>query len=289
MEIGVNEAIAERALAGESLTEAELGELDAVDVLSLGMLADDVRRARAGTTVVYARVLEWSGGPDQPVPAGGMKGVEIRIPGPAGTLAETLDLVAGARAALGDGVRVTGFWLDDLATAGWGPLPGTLGALAEAGLDAVAGAPVDGVAPEDLDALAAARLALVALTVRRETADRVGLMLAARRAVDGRPWITTFAPLPRQQSVTTPTTGYHDVRSVALARLALPGLSHIQVDWRQFGPKLAQVALTFGASRLDGVSPFDDPALGPRRASVEEVRRNIAAAGFEAADALATA
>jgi 2-iminoacetate synthase ThiH len=40
------------------------------------------------------------------------------------------------------------------------------------------------------------------------------------------------------------------------------------------------VALMFGANHLDRVSPIDDPALGPRRARLEEVRRNIAAAGF---------
>jgi 2-iminoacetate synthase ThiH len=57
------------------------------------------------------------------------------------------------------------------------------------------------------------------------------------------------------------------------------------VDWQQYGPKLAQVALMFGANHLDRVSPIDDPALGPRRASAEEVRRNIIAAGFTPADA----
>ena len=37
-------------------TAAELDELDGVDVLSLGMLADDVRRSRVGGTVSYTRV-----------------------------------------------------------------------------------------------------------------------------------------------------------------------------------------------------------------------------------------
>ena len=45
------------------------------------------------------------------------------------------------------------------------------------------------------------------------------------------------------------------------------------------GPKLAQVALGVGADDLDAVSPLDDVALGPRRVAVEEVRRNITAAG----------
>ena len=32
------------------------------------------------------------------------------------------------------------------------------------------------------------------------------------------------------------------------------------------------------------LTPIDDPTLGPRRATIEEVRRNIAAAGFRPAD-----
>ena len=51
---------------------------------------------------------------------------------------------------------------------------------------------------------------------------------------------------------------------------------------RSYGPKLAQVALTFGADHLDRVSAIDDAALGRRRTPVEDVKRNIAAAGFDA-------
>jgi 2-iminoacetate synthase ThiH len=59
-------------------------------------------------------------------------------------------------------------------------------------------------------------------------------------------------------------------------------VKRIQVDWSQYGPKLAQVALTFGANDLDRVSRVDDQSLGRRRTSVEDVRRNVAAAGFTA-------
>ena len=93
------------------------------------------------------------------------------------------------------------------------------------------------------------------------------------------PLVDTVNPLAREQSITVPTTGYEDVRAVALARLVLP-VKNIQVDWAQYGPKLAQVALTFGANDLDRVSTSDDASLGKRRTSVEDVRRNIAAAGF---------
>ena len=88
-----------------------------------------------------------------------------------------------------------------------------------------------------------------------------------------------MAPLPRQVDRATPTTGFDDVRTVALARLVLATVPTIQVDWTRYGPKLAQVALGVGADDLDAVSPLDDVTLGPRRVAVEEVRRNITAAG----------
>jgi hypothetical protein len=87
------------------------------------------------------------------------------------------------------------------------------------------------------------------------------------------------APLPRRQSP-TPTTGYQDVKAVALARILLD-VPHVQVDWSLHGPKLAQVALTFGVDDVDNVSAVDDVAEGRRRAPLEEIRRNVRAASLE--------
>ena len=55
----------------------------------------------------------------------------------------------------------------------------------------------------------------------------------------------------------------------------------IQVDWTLYGPKLAQVALTVGADDVDAVSPFDETTQGRRRAPLEEIVRNIKAAGLQ--------
>ena len=96
------------------------------------------------------------------------------------------------------------------------------------------------------------------------------------------PAIDTVNPLSREQSIAVPTTGYEDVRAVALARLALPSVKNIQVDWAQYGPKLAQVALTFGANDLDRVSTVDDESLGKRRTSVEDVTAQHHRRGFHA-------
>ena len=222
--MNINLAIIERARAGEPLTAAELDELGGTDLLSLGMLADEVRRARVGDTVTYAR------------------DAESRLTTLPATLPEAIEAIRAAQAALG---RVTGYSLADVIDRNWGPLDQVLAQLKSAGLEGLAEAPIDRIA--DLPAaLAAARAAGVA----------VGCL-----------------------SLQKPLTGD---RTEFL--LALPSVKNIQVDWAQYGPKLAQVALTFGANDLDRVSTVDDPTLGKRRASAEEVRRNIAAAGFAAVE-----
>ena len=60
------------------------------------------------------------------------------------------------------------------------------------------------------------------------------------------------------------------MKAVALARLAAPNVPSIQIDWLRYGPKLAQVALTFGADDLDNVTASDEAPDGRRRAPLEE-------------------
>jgi aminodeoxyfutalosine synthase len=279
----INSAIAERALAGESLTEAELAELDTVDVLALGMLADEVRRSGVGAAVGYTRVLEMGqsvAAPDAGFLARLARAGEARIASPAGSIDETTALVASARAAVGPSIRLAGFSLAALVERGWATSEVAAG-WKTAGLDAIAEAPIDLVEPAHVAAMLAGGLAVDTLSLQRPyEPDRVAQLVRTRGFVATAPG-ASVSPLPRVQSVAAPTTGYHDVRLVALVRLALPRETGVQVDWQQYGPKLAQVALTFGANRLDRVGLDDDLELGRRRASVEDVRRNIAAAGFE--------
>jgi hypothetical protein len=292
--VNINLAIAERARAGETLTAAEIDELAASDILSLGMLADEVRRARVGNTVTFTRVIELNqgalGAPGASGASGalgalgasGAVGAELRITTLPATFDETEAFVAEARMLAG-AQRLTGFSLADLADRQWGTLVEILKRLKRAGLDAIAEAPVDRLRDAD-EALTAARdagLPVRCLSLQRAVGDRRSSWLVhLRDLVQKFPDIDVVNPLAREQSVAVPTTGYDDVRSVALARLALPTVRTIQVDWTQYGPKLAQVALTFGANDLDRVSTVDDDSLGRRRTSVEDVRRNIEAAGF---------
>ena len=48
------------------------------------------------------------------------------------------------------------------------------------------------------------------------------------------------------------TTGTEDLRHLAAARLVLDNVPHVKAYWIMVTPKLAQVALRFGADDLDG-------------------------------------
>lgn len=274
----INSAIAERARANQPLTAAELDELATADILSLGMLADEVRRARVGDVVTFVRVVEAGA-----AGAASAAGAEVRIDKLPDTLAEAVSAVEQAKTVAGS-CLVSGFSLADIVDRGWGNLADVLRQLKQAGLAAIVEAPLDRLADADAALLACqdAGLPVQCLSLQKpNAASRTPLLLKARTLAARFPWLTTIAPLSREQSVAVPTTGYDDVRAVALARLALPAVPTVQVDWAQYGPKLAQVALTFGANDLDRVSITDDESLGRRRTSLEDVTRNIAAAGFQ--------
>ncbi len=276
--MNINLAIAERARAGAALTAAEIDELGSSDILSLGMLADEVRRARVGDSVTFNRVLELSGASSASVASG----AEVRIAQLPASLEDTEGLIAEARMLAGPQL-LSGFSLAEVLDRHWGKAVDVLKRFKRAGLDAIAEAPVDRLqdAEAALAACQDAGLPVRCLSLQSPIGDgRTLWLLHLRDLVRKFPDIDVVNPLSREQSITVPTTGYEDVRAVALARLVLPTVKTIQVDWAQYGPKLAQVALTFGANDLDRVSTSDDASLGRRRTSVEDVRRNIVAAGF---------
>ena len=80
------------------------------------------------------------------------------------------------------------------------------------------------------------------------------------------------------EALTVPAP-YDEARSREILT-RIDNIPSIQVDWALYGPKLAQVALTVGADDIDAVSAQDDTGEGRRRAPLEEIRRNIRAAGF---------
>ncbi|MGE0814746.1 MAG: hypothetical protein AB7O28_03155 [Vicinamibacterales bacterium] len=273
--------VAQAAREGRRLEEGVIGELASLsDILSLGALADEARRRRHATTATYVRVWELPlDRPDDwtaPPPAAR----ELRLVGVPASADAAMDAVRRARALAAERV-VRGFSTADLGVLGGAPAAAEL---ARAGLDELAWIDVGPEAVEIVGAVRRAGLAARVLGAERAPADRVAWLLAARALVDAVGGIDVAAPLPRIQEPATPTTGFDDVRTVALARIALDQVASIQVDWSRYGPKLAQVALTVGADDLDAVSAVDDPARGPRRAPLAEVLRNITAAGLVAAE-----
>ena len=268
-----------------TVTDAELTSLAAsYDIISLGMQADEVRRNRHGRRTTFVRVAEVVAEPRQPAACPPGAG-ELRIAGTPTTRATALERVAEI-ARIANGTPVSAFSLRDLEDLA-GREQVTLRALLEdlkaAGLELVAEAPFDLLRDphRSIEEVNIAGLALARLTIDRlPDADMPSLLrqiAALQRRVGV---IRAFAPLPRRVNPAVPTTGYEDVKRVALARLSVD-VPSIQVDWTLYGPKLAQVALTVGADDVDGVSPIDDMSEGRRRAPLEEIRRNIRAAGLE--------
>jgi len=281
------EGLLARLAAGAAIGDGDGALLaSTTDILTLGMLADEARRRRHGADTTYLRVADVS----LPL-AGGLLHIppaarEVRVRADAAEVAWLLPALRDVAAAAG-GVPVSAFSLADLqahARASGTPLVDLLREIRHAGVTSIAEAPID-VLDEAEPALEAVRLAglgLARLTVQRQ-ADAEARVALIKRAVElqhALGWLASFAPLPRSWSAAAPTTGYEDVRQVALARLLADNIPSIQVDWSPYGPKLAQVALTVGADDLDAVPAVDDESEGRRRATLEEVRRNIRAAAL---------
>ncbi|MCD1259791.1 aminofutalosine synthase MqnE [Paenibacillus athensensis] len=62
----------------------------------------------------------------------------------------------------------------------------------------------------------------------------------------------TNTKLAEEFKLTGETTGYYDLKMLAVARLMLDNIPHIRAFWMAIGLKMAQVALSFGADDLDG-------------------------------------
>ena len=273
------------------MTALSIADAEAIladrNVIAVGARGDDERRRRHGTKTTFVRVFEvHTDAVPAALPAGITAG-EIRLVGTPPSVAAAIASVKAARAVAG-AIPLTGYSLADLldlaggTAAGLTDLAGRLGA---AGLTMAGEAPID-LLPDAVDAVRAARtggLDVPRLTVQQASADPLALLALARDVQTGVGGIRAFAPLPRVTSVTQPTTGYDDVRRIAVARLLVHNIASIQVDWAIYGPKLAQVALTMGADDVDGVSPLEGD-LGRRRSPLEEIRGNITAAGLAAVE-----
>ncbi len=87
--------------------------------------------------------------------------------------------------------------------------------------------------------------------------DRVDHLLRLRELQGETGGFATFIPLAFHPDNTPlrhipKTTGFDDVRNVAVSRLMLDNIPHIKAYWVMMTPRIAQVAQRFGADDIDG-------------------------------------
>lgn len=89
--------------------------------------------------------------------------------------------------------------------------------------------------------------------------ERVDHLVRLREVQDRTGGFLTFIPLafhPKNTGLeplaVSGSTGYDDLKALAVARLMLDNFDHIKAFWIMIGPKLAQVSLSFGVDDLDG-------------------------------------
>lgn len=279
------QAVADRISRGDALSIADAHAILATtDIIAVGTLADDARRHLHSTRTTFVRVFEIHADASPSALPAGVRAGEFRIIGEPPDGDSAINAVRTA-AALAGTAPLTGFSLDHLLEiAGTAPAFGMLCArLQSEGLKAIAELPIDAMESPNAAVEAARRagLGVYRLTVRSLTDAPLDPIVRARALQETVGGFRAFAPLPREVRVDVPTTGYDDVKQVAVARLMATNIPSIQVDWPLYGPKLAQVALTMGADDVDGIAAVDPGILGTRRSPLEEITGNIRAAALE--------
>ncbi|MBI3281215.1 MAG: aminofutalosine synthase MqnE [Acidobacteria bacterium] len=87
--------------------------------------------------------------------------------------------------------------------------------------------------------------------------DRVDHLLRLRELQDDTRGFVTYIPLAFHPDHTplehiARTTGFDDLKNIAVARLMLDNIPHIKAYWIMMTPRIAQIAQRFGADDIDG-------------------------------------
>ncbi len=119
--------------------------------------------------------------------------------------------------------------------------------------------------------------------------ERVEHLLLLRELQDETHGFVTFIPLAFHPENTAlahlpKTTGFDDLRAIAVSRLLLDNFDHIKAYWVMLTPRIAQIALRFGADDIDGTIVeekiyHDAGATTAQFTSKAELERLIRAAG----------
>ena len=124
--------------------------------------------------------------------------------------------------------------------------------------------------------------------------DRVDHLLQLRGLQDQTHGFQTFIPLAFHPANTElgkmikhhETTGFMDLKNVAISRLLLDNFPHIKAYWVMMTARVAQVALCFGADDIDGTVVeekiyHDAGAATPQAMTRQQIVRLIREAGHE--------
>jgi cyclic dehypoxanthinyl futalosine synthase len=122
-----------------------------------------------------------------------------------------------------------------------------------------------------------------------QSRHRVEHLLALRDLQDRTGGFTAFIPWPFQPANTaiprSAETPIAYLRLLAVSRIVLDNFDNIQASWVTMGPKVAQLALHFGANDF-GSTMIEENVVAAAgvhfRLSVQEIRRLIENAGFQA-------
>ena len=87
--------------------------------------------------------------------------------------------------------------------------------------------------------------------------ERVEHLLSLRELQDETHGFVAFIPLAFHPENTAlahlpKPTGFADLKAIAISRLLLDNFDHIKAYWIMLTPRIAQIALRFGADDLDG-------------------------------------
>jgi len=87
--------------------------------------------------------------------------------------------------------------------------------------------------------------------------DRVDHLIKLRELQDQTRGFVTFIPLAFHPDNTAlhhipSTTGFDDIRQIAVSRLMLDNIPHIKAYWVMMTPRIAQIAQRFGSDDIDG-------------------------------------
>jgi aminodeoxyfutalosine synthase len=189
------------------------------------------------------------------------------------------------------------------------PIERVLAELKEAGLDSMPGGGAEIFSKETRDRIIKGKVDAGQWLEVMRTAHRLGIpsnatmlyghvesleegvdhLIRLRELQDETGGFVTFTPLAFQPweapAMKLPeTTGFDDLKAIAVARLLLDNIPHIKSYWIMITPRLAPVGLSFGADDIDGTVTeekiaHDAGASTPQVMTVHERVRLIREAG----------